>query len=143
MQDINVELALYGPLAQKAGGLHVAVRQVRLTPGAAIRDLAACFGITPEETGYVFVNAVLCDVPGLNASWGHPLAEGDHVGVFSLGYMWPYQYRDGARMSEPLKEALRQQGPMHHSYTLAERLEEPHRRGDHGAQDTPNRSDEP
>ena len=117
MEDIIAELALYGPLAARAGGIHVAVRQVRLKQGATLGDLAAQFGILPEEKGFVFVNAVLCDVPGLNASWQHGLDHGDHVGIFSHGYMWPYQYRDGAHMSEALKEMLRAQGAMHHSYT--------------------------
>jgi hypothetical protein len=120
MEDITAELALYGPLAARAGGVHVAVRQVHLTQGATLGDLASTFGILPEEKSFVFVNAVLCDVPGLNASWGHRLAHGDHVGIFSIGYMWPYQYRDGAHMSEALKEMLREQGPMHHSYTTDE-----------------------
>jgi len=120
MDDILAELALYGPLAARAGGSHVAVRQVRLKHGATIGEMAAQFGILPEEKGFVFVNAVLCDVPGLNASWGHALAHGDHVGIFSLGYMWPYQYRDGAHMSQALKEMLRAQGPMHHSYRTDE-----------------------
>ena len=120
MEDITAELALYGPLAKRAGGVHVAVRQVQVKPDSTIGNLAAQFGILAEEKGFVFVNAVLCDVPGLNASWEHPLADGDHVGIFSLGYMWPYQYRDGARMSEALKQALRQQGPMRHTYTTEE-----------------------
>jgi hypothetical protein len=120
MDDIVAELALYGPLAARAGGVHVAVRQVRLKRGATLGDLAAQFGILPEEKSFVFVNAVLCDVPGLNASWEYGLAHGDHVGIFSQGYMWPYQYRDGAHMSEALKTMLRAQGPMHHSYTTDE-----------------------
>src|SRR5512136_965761 len=111
MDEIIAELALYGPLAARAGGTHVAVREVRLKAGATVGDLARQFGIRPEEKGYVFVNAILCDVPGLNASWGYALSESDHVGIFSLGYMWPYQYRDGAHMSEALKEGLRGQGP--------------------------------
>jgi hypothetical protein len=120
MDDMVAELALYGPLAKKADGLHVAVRRVQMEAGSTIGDLVSRFGISPGEKSFVFVNAVLCDVPGLNASWGHPLADGDHVGVFSLGYMWPYQYRDGARMSDELKQALRRQGPMHHTYTTGE-----------------------
>ena len=120
MGEISAELALYGPLAKRAGGVHVAVRRVQVKPESTVGDLASRFGILPEEKGFVFVNAVLCDVPGLNASWQHSLADGDHVGIFSLGYMWPYQYRDGARMSEALKDALRQQGPMHHTYTSSE-----------------------
>ncbi len=120
LADLSAELALYGPLATRAGGVHVALQRLQLKPGSTIGDVMARFGIRPEEKGFVFVNAVLCDVPGLNASWAHSLADGDHVGVFSLGYMWPYQYRDGARMSEALREALRRQGPMHHSYTTGE-----------------------
>jgi hypothetical protein len=45
-----------------------------------------------------------------------PLRGGAHVGVFSTGYMWPYQYRDGIRMSDPLLEALREYGAMHNVY---------------------------
>jgi hypothetical protein len=120
MAEMTAELAVYGPLAKRAGGVHVAVRRVQVSPDSTIGDLAARFGILPEEKGFVFVNAILCDVPGLNASWGHSLADGDHVGMFSMGYMWPYQYRDGARMSEALREALRRQGPMHHTYTTGE-----------------------
>ena len=121
MDEITAEMALYGPLAIRAGGSHVAVRHVQLKQGATLGDLAHQFGIRPEEKGYVFVNAVLCDVPRLNASWGHTLMDGDHVGIFSLGYMWPYQYRDGAHMSEALREALRIQGAMRHTYQATDR----------------------
>lgn len=44
------------------------------------------------------------------------LNEGDHVGIFAVDRLWPYQYRDGVRMSEGLKSALQDHGAMHHSY---------------------------
>jgi hypothetical protein len=116
-QEITVELALYGPVARAAGGHHVAQRTVSLKPGSTLGELAEGFGIDRSQTGYIFVNAILCDVPGMNVSKDLRLHDGDHVGVFSLVHMWPYQYRDGARMTEDLREALRQRGAMHHSYT--------------------------
>jgi len=30
--------------------------------------------------------------------------------------MWPYQYRDGIVMSDPLKAAMKKYGAMHHTY---------------------------
>jgi hypothetical protein len=64
----------------------------------------------------VFINSVLSDVPGLNAAALQVLKPGDHVGIFSLESMWPYQYRDGVPMSEALKAAMEKFGAMHHTY---------------------------
>ncbi len=65
----------------------------------------------------MFINAVLCDVPGLTTGGDQVLNTGDHVGIFSVDRIWPYQYRDGIVMSEALKKALEIHGPMHHSYS--------------------------
>jgi hypothetical protein len=119
-QEITIDLALYGPLARFAGGHHVAQRPERLKAGATMGDLVARLGIDGSEIGYLFVNAVLCDVPGMNVSKDLCLKDGDHVGIFSRVHMWPYQYRDGVRMSPSLKEALEVHGAMHHSYTTPE-----------------------
>jgi hypothetical protein len=73
-------------------------------------------GIPNDEKGYLFINAVLCDVPGLTTGDGQVLKDGDHIGIFSYDRIWPYQYRDGVRMSEELQQAMREYGPMHHSY---------------------------
>lgn len=73
-------------------------------------------GIKEEERGYIFINAVLHEVPGLTTGKGWTMQDGDHVGIFSHDYLWPYQYRDGVRMSPALQEALREQGPMKHQY---------------------------
>lgn len=114
---INVDLSLYGRLAQLAGGRHIAQLEFKLAPGARLGEVIDRLKIPPEEKGYVFVNAVLCDVPGLDTSRDLALKDGDHIGVFSRSHMWPYQYRDGIPMSEALKAALRERGAMHHSYT--------------------------
>ena len=44
------------------------------------------------------------------------LNDGDHVGIFSVDRLVPYQYRDGLPMSDGLKKALKGHGAMHHSY---------------------------
>jgi len=95
---IKVNVALYGPIARAAGAKHIAQLDIALAQPATVGQ------------------AILCDAPGLNASHSYQLQEGDHIGIFSTVHMWPYQYRDGARMSDALREALKETGAMHHSY---------------------------
>jgi molybdopterin converting factor small subunit len=111
-----IEVVLYGPLAQFAGGKHVKKEELLMSPGATIKDLLEHFKIPTEEKGYLFINAVLSDAPGLNASLGEALHEGDHIGIFSIKHMWPYQYRDGVRMSESLRAEMQVKGAMKHTY---------------------------
>lgn len=113
---IRVDLALYGEIAAKAGGVLVAQRMIELPAGACVGDLLDQIGLADAERGYVFINAVLCDMPGLNAARSEPLHQGDHIGIFSTRHIWPYQYRDGVHMSERLRAVLSQVGAMHHSY---------------------------
>ncbi|MBN2043713.1 MAG: hypothetical protein JW757_01735 [Anaerolineales bacterium] len=115
--SITIDLAIYGSLAKLAGGKHLTKMDLELESGSRIEDLFARFNICPEDTSFIFINAVLCDVPGLNASKKEVLHDGDHVGIFSHGYMWPYQYRDGMPMSNSLKQAMREHGALHHTYT--------------------------
>lgn len=116
MTPIKVNVSLYGSLARIAGGRYIAQKTVELEPGACKADLLAQLGIPAEERGYLFINAVLCDVPGLTTEGLEPLQDGDHVGIFSITHMWPYQYRDGVRMSEELRKALQEHGAMHNVY---------------------------
>jgi hypothetical protein len=124
-REITVDVALYGPVARAAGGHHVATQSMHLVAGSTMGDLTALLGLDRSDIGYVFVNAVLCDVPGLSASRDLQLVEGDHIGIFSRVHMWPYQYRDGIRMSPALKEALNEHGAMHHSYPSTEGRQDP------------------
>ncbi len=116
LSNIQINLNLYGALASLAGGKYIAQQKMSLNDGAVIRDLLDSLSIPCDQKSYLFINAVLCDMPGLSASLDEPLHDGDHVGIFSRQHMWPYQYRDGIRMSASLTEALRKRGAMHNTY---------------------------
>lgn len=116
MAHIQINLNLYGALASFAGGKYIAQTNVSLHEGAVIQDLMDSLSIPYDQKSYLFINAVLCDMPGLSASLDETLHDGDHVGIFSRQHMWPYQYRDGIRMSESLTEALRKHGAIHNIY---------------------------
>lgn len=118
---VTLDLCLYGSLAQYGGeaaqSFYAQLRPA-VPPGTTMRDLLASLGIPLEEKGITFVNAVLTDMPGLHADLDLVLQDGDHIGIFSQTYMWPYQYRFGVRMNPELEEALKQHqgGGLHHSY---------------------------
>jgi hypothetical protein len=116
LANIQINLNLYGPLAAVLGGKYIAQKAVSLTEGAVVRDLLDSLDISYDQKSYLFINAVLCDMPGLSASLEEALHDGDHVGIFSRQHMWPYQYRDGIRMSASLTEALRSRGAIHNTY---------------------------
>lgn len=113
----NIHASLYGSIAHYANGRYVAEANVKLEPGSRVIDLLRVLGIPEEERGYLFVNAVLCELPGISTGAGEILHDGDHVGVFAITYMWPYQYRDGVVMSESLKQLLKGQQAMHNIYS--------------------------
>ena len=113
---MQIHTSLYGSIARFANGRYVAEAHVHLETGARVNDLLRALGIPEAERGYLFINAVLCELPGLSTGAGEVLNDRDHVGIFSLDYFWPYQYRDGVVMSESLKEALKGRDAMHHSY---------------------------
>lgn len=113
----TVNVAVYGKLSKHFGGKHIAIFDVTIPPGYHLGDLLRHIEIPIEETGFVFLDAVLCDVPGLTIAHTENLSDGSHVGIFSQGYMWPYQYRDGVPMSESLKQAMAEHGAMHHTYS--------------------------
>jgi hypothetical protein len=117
MAKVTVHVNLYGSLSRFGGGKYVAQMDTELEYGACKTDLLEHLGIPEEEKGYVFINSVLHDVPGLTTESGQVLQDGDYIGIFSVDRLWPYQYRDGVRMSEALTERLRQHGAMHHSYS--------------------------
>jgi hypothetical protein len=111
---MRVDVSVYGSLARFLGGKHVSTRRIQLPEHAKVQDLYTLLNIPPEETSYVFINAVLADMPGYQAALEEKLHDGDHIGIFSLGYIWPYQYRDGAMMTSSLLAALDEHIPLHH-----------------------------
>ena len=114
MPTINV--TLYGDIAHYGSGKHIAIMDLDLPEGAVIDTLLQEISLPSTERGYLFVNAVLYDAPGLYASRNELLQEGAHIGIFSIRHMWPYQYRDGIRMSDSLKAAMEESGPMQNTY---------------------------
>jgi len=114
MPIINV--TLYGDIAHYGSGKHIATMDLDLPDGAVIDTLLQEISLPPAERGYLFVNAVLYDAPGLYASKDEVLHNGEHVGIFSIRHMWPYQYRDGIRISDSLKAAMEESGPMRNTY---------------------------
>jgi hypothetical protein len=121
--SIHVNVSLYGSLSRLGGGRHVAQLDIKLENRAKVQDLLTQLAVPEQERGYLFVNAVLYGVPGLPVGGEERLHDGDHVGIFSVDRVWPYQYRDGVRMSESLKKALGEHGAMHHTYRNAESQE--------------------
>jgi hypothetical protein len=111
-----VNVFLYGSLARFGGGRHVAQMDVELGQNSGKAELLQHLGIPENERGYLFINAVLCEVPGISTGANETLREGDHIGIFSVDRLYPYQYRDGLPMSEGLKKTLQKHGAMHHSY---------------------------
>ncbi len=115
-QTFSVNIAIYGALSNRYGGKHIAILDLEMPRTSNLGDLFDRIKIPLEETSFIFLDAVLCDMPGLTIKHTEALKDGSHVGIFSKGYMWPYQYRHDIRMSEPLKEAIGEKGDFHHSY---------------------------
>lgn len=113
---IKVNVSLYGSIARFGAGRYVAQLSVELEQPAGKAELLDFLHIPENERGYLFINAVLCEVPGMKTGENEALCDGDHVGIFSTDRLWPYQYRDGIVMSEGLRAALKEHGVMHHSY---------------------------
>ncbi len=118
MRTIQITLTLYGPLAKFAGGKYIAQKSVELKEKRRVRDLMDKFEIPYDQKSYLFINNILSDMPGLNASLDEVLTDDARVGIFSLQHMYPYQYRDGLPMSDALTEILRERegGAMHNAY---------------------------
>ena len=121
MTEIAVNLHLYGDLARYGGEAAThgyASLRVYLSERSEIRDLLAHLGIATEKRGITFVNGTLSAMPGLQPDLGHVLNNNDRVAFFDLRSMWPFQYRDGAMMTDEMVQALSTEKDkgLHHSY---------------------------
>ena len=113
---IKINVSLYGSLARFGGGRYVAQMDVELEQGAGKAELLHLLHVPENERGYLFINAMICEVPGMSTGANELLNDGDHVGIFSVDRLVPYQYRDGLPMSDGLRKMLEEHGAMHHSY---------------------------
>lgn len=119
MAGCIVEVWLYGALARYGGAAaqpgHANVK-IRLPAGSTLADLLAYLGLPTGERGITFINGQLSAMPGLQPDLGHPLHDGDRVGVFDPRSMWPFQYRHGAAMTAEMASAVHSSRGLHHSY---------------------------
>jgi sulfur carrier protein ThiS len=110
METINVEVWLYGPMAQYAGeesqGSYAQVHMA-LPQGSTMGDLLEKLGLPPEEKGITFVNGRLAALPGLDVDQTIVLQDGDRVGISHRKSMWPHQYRFGAATTSELEKEFR------------------------------------
>ena len=118
---ITVDVRLYGSLSRygaNSGQAGYAIAQVSLSEGGTVADLLTALGMSTGERGVTFINGRLSAMPGLQPDLNYVLNEGDRVGLFDLKSMWPFQYRDGAAMIQPMEEATAPQktAGMHHRY---------------------------
>ena len=81
---IHVNVSLYGSLARFGGGRYVAQVSVELEANSGKAELLDHLGIPENERGYLFINAVLCEVPGISTGANELLNDGDHIGIFSI-----------------------------------------------------------
>jgi hypothetical protein len=125
VMTIQLEIWLYGPVAQYAGEASqgsYAQLDVEMPAESTLGDLVHHLGIPAEERGITFVNGNLAALPGLDVDLGAELHDGDRVGISHRKSMWPFQYRFGAQLTPELQESFRerQDRGIHHAYTKSE-----------------------
>ena len=102
MGQIIVDLFLYGALAHyvKSEIPGCANLKYALPENSTIKDLLDDIKIPTQERGITFVNGNLSALPGIQHDLEHVLQDKDRVAFFDLKSMWPFQYRQGAQMTD-------------------------------------------
>jgi len=108
METIQVEVWLYGPLAQYGGNDDniFALQNLELPAGTTVQDLLDHLKMPTEERGITFINGNLSAMPGLQPDLPHPLDDGDRIAFFHTKSMWPFQYRHDVAMVSEFKETV-------------------------------------
>ncbi|HZU86301.1 MAG TPA: MoaD/ThiS family protein [Anaerolineaceae bacterium] len=107
--DIKLDVWLYGALRLYAKGenqIGFAQLAVTLPEGSCMRELLAKLEMPSKERGITFVNGNLSALPGFQPDLGHVFQDGDRVALFDLKSMWPFQYRNGAAMTDAMRQAI-------------------------------------
>ncbi len=121
METITVDVWLYGDLARFGGkdsrGSHAHV-SLSLPAGTTVGDLLEKLGMNTEERGITFINGTLSAMPGIQPDMILPLHNEDRVAFFHRRSMWPFQYRQGASMTEEMRDELDRQKDygLYHTY---------------------------
>lgn len=108
-------LRKYGPDPSQIGFARV---NAELPAGASMGDLLAMLHLPTQERGITFVNGNLSALPGFQPDLGHVFEDGDRVALFDLKSMWPFQYRNGAAMTEAMRQAVAEnpESLLHHQH---------------------------
>jgi hypothetical protein len=122
MDMIQVEVWLYGPLADYAGEKSqgsYAELHLDLPAGSTMQDLLDRLELPSEEKGITFINGNLAALPGLEADRDVVLQDGDRIGISHRNSMWPHQYRFGAASTPQLAKRFgeRKDFGIRHEYT--------------------------
>jgi hypothetical protein len=122
--QITLDLFLYGALARYVISEIPGCANLKyaLPENSTINDLLKELKIPTQERGITFINGNLSALPGIQHDLEHVLKDKDRVAFFDLKSMWPFQYRQGAQMTEELSQKLASepQKGIHHSYTEKE-----------------------
>jgi len=117
---MTIDVFLYGRLARYAETASYGYANVKIDfpDKASIKDLLDRLKMPSEERGITFINGSLSAMPGLQPDLDTELSNGDRVAFFDLTSMWPFQYRNGAAMTEAMKKAMGKEKDrgLHHSY---------------------------
>jgi len=124
MAHIHLDVWLYGRLAKYGGdadqGGYANVKMI-MPAGTRLRDVLDYLGLPTEDRGITFINGQLSAMPGLQPDLDHLLGDNDRIGIFDPISMWPFQYRDGAAMTDEMRRALEEtpDDGLHHTYRLS------------------------
>jgi sulfur carrier protein ThiS len=121
LEDINIDVWLYGDLARFAGSASqgsYANLKLTVPTGTTVGDLLAQLRMATQERGFTFINGNLSAMPGIQTDLKHELKNEDRIAFFHLQSMWPFQYRHGVSATEEINEALhkRKDQALHHTY---------------------------
>jgi len=108
MDQVTIDVWLYGPLAHYGGNESNIFAQINVTlpSGSVLRDVLAQLHLPTEERGITFINGNLSAMPGLQPDLDHQLNDGDRVAFFHLKSMWPFQYRHDVASIPEFKASL-------------------------------------
>lgn len=106
---IQLDVWLYGALRMYAKeNSQPGYAQVALAApaGFTMRDLLDLLQMPTQERGITFVNGNLSALPGFQPDLEHVFQDQDRVAMFDLRSMWPFQYRNGAAMTDAMRQAV-------------------------------------
>lgn len=119
--SIKLDVWLYGALRSFAKGpsrIGFAQVAMELPEGACMHDLLAQLDLPTEQRGITFINGNLSALPGFQPDLKHVFQDNDRVALFDLRSMWPFQYRNGAAMTDAMRQAVAEHPEqlMHHEH---------------------------